>query len=331
MELTQPLAFYFPGAVLCVDDNPAFLDGLALNLPHSLNIHTQTNPLTALQTLIAQGNLNHDSSLIAPIDDSDSDEDLDCPVNVYISKIIDIAHEAKRFSCVTVMVVDQSMPEMNGLDLCAKLKGHQVKKIMLTGEPGNTLAIDAFNKGLIDHFIAKKDPHRMAYLESAINNLQQRYFQVCSGLVLSSACAQSSSFLSSPLFLDQFNAFLKDFAICEFYLLDTMGSFLGLDASGKAHWFLVKNKKQMADMCSIAKSTDADPTIIKALHDNAGLIYFLTAKEQNVPVENWDSLLHPITYKAGDFVIAVVEGNISGFDPNVLSFKAFQEKVSDAK
>jgi CheY-like chemotaxis protein len=200
--LTQPLAFYFPGTILCIDDDSVFLDGLLLNFPSFFNLQIQSNPLIALDLLSGQGDSNRSSALVEPLDDSDSNEDLDCPVNIHISKIIDILYQTKRFSKITVTIVDQSMPEINGLDLCARVKGNPVKKIMLTGgESANTLAIDAFNKGLIDYFISKKDPHRMCYLQSAVSNLQQKYFQACSALILDAVCVQPASFLSSPLFL----------------------------------------------------------------------------------------------------------------------------------
>lgn len=314
MELSQALGFYFPGTVLCVDDNPRFLDGLRDNLPRTLNIRTETSPRHALE-ILHQQNCFCSRHLLEPIDASNFDQDFDCPVNVHISKLIDIAHQPARFAEINVLIVDQNMTEMSGIKLCEQLKCHPCKKIMLTAEAGNTLAIEAFNKGLIDHFIEKTDkPELIFHIESAINHLRQRYFQEQSALILGAARIQPNSFLKSGWFLENFNRFLKIFNICEFYLLDTMGSFLGLNQAAQPYWFLVKCKQQMADLIDMAESSDAGSNIILDLKASAKLVYFLTQTEARLPVEQWNNLAYPVTNPLEDFNIAIVKGAIQGFD-----------------
>ena len=333
MKICQPLSFYFPASVICIDDDTMLLHSMELGLPADLNIVTSSKPLEALNALLKQpkGQACIDG-LLAPIDDSNDDTALDCPVNVHLSRIIDIAYNNARFSEIAVLVVDQSMPEVKGLELCEKLNAYRLKKIMLTSETDRQMVVEAFNQSLIDHFIAKTDAALMSHLESAINYLRKKYFQDCSALILGAVCAQEVSFVRSPLFLKHFNAFLEEHHICEFYLLDSMGSYLGLDAEGQAYWFLVKSEAQMVDDLNTAVSADEASEITQVLKDKKHLLYCLTSAQHQLPVSEWSSLLHPVAYQTDGFYISIIKGSIKGFKADeVLSFNAFRFAASDAR
>ena len=60
-----------------------------------------------------------------------------------------VIYDSKRFAMKTVVVVDYSMPNMNGLEVCKALEDLPLKFIMLTGKAEPETAIEAFNDGLI--------------------------------------------------------------------------------------------------------------------------------------------------------------------------------------
>jgi CheY-like chemotaxis protein len=268
-------------------------------------LELETDPNNALKRIQTTSEFNQ-QNLLEYLNDIDLDEEFDCPLNMTVSKIADIAHEANRSRTITVLVVDQSMPNMTGLELCQCLKNSSIKKIMLTGEASSALAIEAFNKGLIDHFISKAENSSLIpHLESAIHHLQCKYFQERSALILAACKAQPTSFLKSHLFLDHFNLFLKDKEIVEFYLLDTMGSFLGKDAAGKTHHFLVKSEKQMADLLDIAESAEGDDPLIQSLEEMTAMIYFFRPEERDLEVSAWKKMMRPITKKVDGFYLSI--------------------------
>ncbi len=312
MDLTKPLGFYFPTQVLCVDDEVAFLESLERNLGAQFKIVTEQSPLSALKKLNAKRPCS-DINLIERISEEDLDQDFDCPINIQLSKIIGKAFMPARYDDIGVVVVDYSMPEMTGLALCAELNDCRIKKIMLTGEKDQGLAIEAFNKGVIDYFIRKDDPDLERHLGAVIMLLQQKYFQERTAFIVTAACALQHSFLNSPEFLKGFNRFLRHYQIVEFYLLDVMGSFLGLNTAGEPYWFFVKTEAQMVDLVDIARGGEPSFEVVRALEGRSAMVYFLSEEERNLDLEEWPSLTHPVTSKIEEVYLAWVEGPVRGF------------------
>ena len=53
--------------------------------------------------------------------------------------------------------MDIRMPEVDGIEFLASIRGVACTKILLTGAAGETEAVDAFNAGLIDFYLKKTD------------------------------------------------------------------------------------------------------------------------------------------------------------------------------
>ena len=72
-----------------------------------------------------------------------------------------------------------------------------------------------------------------------------------------------------------------------------MGSFLGKDAAGKTHHFLVKSEKQMADLLDIAESAEGDDAVIQSLDEMTAMIYFFRPEERDLEVSAWKKMMRP--------------------------------------
>ena len=81
------------------------------------------------------------------------------------------------------------MPSLNGVEFCSQLKQKSFKKIMLTGKAGESVAVQAFNEGIIDKFIRKDSPNFEKTLTVAIEELQHEYFRNLSTVVTDSLAA----------------------------------------------------------------------------------------------------------------------------------------------
>jgi CheY-like chemotaxis protein len=142
-----------------------------------------------------------------------------------------------RFNQVSCVLIDYDMPGMNGLAVCEKIKDSRIKKILLTGVADEQVAINAFNRGLIDYFIRKHDPHSpqlvLEFTQDAIN----RFFYDVTQPVIESVIKQSS-WITSPLNIPDYRTFfaklMQELQISEYYLLDISGSFFALNTTGKA-------------------------------------------------------------------------------------------------
>lgn len=77
----------------------------------------------------------------------------------------------------SVLVLDNDMPDLSGIEVARLLKDTNVKIILLTGVTSNRVAIDAFNEGVIEKFIRKDSETCVDNLVSAIRELKQKFFE----------------------------------------------------------------------------------------------------------------------------------------------------------
>src|SRR6185312_11124527 len=138
------------------------------------------------------------------------------------SLIHKLVYNNKRFNKVSVLVIDQEMPGMKGLDLCSRLFGSGIKIIMLTGEASNELAINAFNNKLIDKFISKKDPNFSDLLNQAISEMQDKYFEESTSIITDSLTKNTKHYpttcLNDPVFIDFYCSLSRKNKLKEHYL-----------------------------------------------------------------------------------------------------------------
>jgi CheY-like chemotaxis protein len=116
-----------------------------LELHEQENILLFTNPDSAMQRI---KNSNENILQCTTIEDSNN---LDINSNS-ITKNINMVHmiyEPSRFNNIAVLVVDYSMPTINGIEFCKQLGDKHVYKILLTAEADSDIAINAFNDGII--------------------------------------------------------------------------------------------------------------------------------------------------------------------------------------
>ncbi|AIK96850.1 response regulator [Candidatus Odyssella acanthamoebae] len=146
-------------------------------------------------------------------------------------------YNSDRFNQVSCVLIDYDMPGMNGLSVCEKIKDSRIKKILLTGVADEQVAINAFNRGLIDYFIRKHDPNSpelvLEFTQDAIN----RFFYDVTHPAIESVIKQSS-WINSPLNIADYRTFfaklIHELQIVEYYLLDISGSFFAIDSNGMA-------------------------------------------------------------------------------------------------
>src|ERR1700679_2704533 len=159
-QIFYPTFCFYPTTVLLIDDNQAFLDNLQLNLNPHLIFSTCTQPKEVLEIITNQ----KEKSPRAVIDNcfkknnyiiNESDNFPDHTLSIDLSELYHAVYNPNRSDFIITLIIDHDMPGMKGLELCNHLKNNSVKKIMLTGAAEANIAVDAFNKGIIDQFILK--------------------------------------------------------------------------------------------------------------------------------------------------------------------------------
>lgn len=168
--------FFFPTQVIMVDDDPDFLDGISLMLDKNTSYKLFQSASEALD----YANQSHKQVSLQERCYSNyktGPQDSDSLSHVDIGRLYEEIYNGDRFQTSSTVVVDYSMPEMNGLEFLMELKNPFIKMVLLTGQADIELAIKAFNKQLIDQYIDKHDPRLKQVLNSTISVFSEQYFR----------------------------------------------------------------------------------------------------------------------------------------------------------
>jgi CheY-like chemotaxis protein len=194
-----------------------------------------------------------------------------------------------------VLVVDYSMPGMNGIAFCEAVRDLPCRKILLTGVADERVAIEAFNRGLIDRYVRKSDAHALDRLEEELTQLQEGYF-----------LAQSES-LRMLLALHDYS-FVNDSAICglvrelgarhkivEHYLYKTPPGFLMYDRDARPWLLAVETEQSMNAHFEIALDGGAPPSLLEALEQRRVVPNFSDGDGMYSPVRHkeWHRFTSP--------------------------------------
>ena len=270
MSETLPL-FSFPATIMLVDDNASFLASLGLELGDEQPRILYSEPGRALQDLQERQSLYQNLERFLKTITSEQFDDDSFSTQLDYQAVFKLLFEPKRFEEVFAVLVDYSMPGMNGIEFCQQIADLPVKKIMVTGAADYKIAVEAFNKGIIDRFIVK-DTNMMAELKKNLVELKFEYFSDLSTAIAGKA---SSHLRSNTVCQTVISKLIDKHNIIEYYQIDYAGSYLGLDKQGKFIWFVVTTEEQMNDYIDIAKEGGLDQQNIEKLEKRTHCVFFI--------------------------------------------------------
>lgn len=327
-NITLP-CFYYPTTVTIIDDNEIFLDNFINNLNNDIPYKKFNCPKEALFFLKNQLQISPSSQEFIQLSTHLSDEFIHpgkSIININFSDIHNKLYDSNRHNLTSVIVVDHDMPSMNGIDFCKSLINFPIKKIMLTGAADHKVAIKAFNEGIIDKFILKDDPDVFQSIDNAIFELQQEYFSNLSELIIRNITATSYSYLENEKFIHFFHNIIQSNNIVEWYLIDSLGSFIFLNKKSELLWLIIKSTYDIESDYQIAQDQNANPDIINMLKDKKKLLFLFSEDDYKKPVEKWISHLHNTTTidEIPDCYYILIKGeearSISGINNNAIHF-----------
>jgi CheY-like chemotaxis protein len=227
--MRHTLCGYFPTTVVYIDDDPTFLRNIvAARSRKSLPYKSFSNPFQAID------HINQDKyaanfldRIIHYVEANKFGRE---SLSMHFLEIIKEIFNAERYQQVSVMIVDYEMPAMKGLEVCKKIHNPRVKKILLTGVADESIAINAFNEGLIYQFIRKHDPDYLDKLAQAIDQAQKEYFsEIFTFMLKAFEHRYHATGLLDPVFSEYFEKLVHDHHIKEYYLVEPTGTFFMVD------------------------------------------------------------------------------------------------------
>ena len=285
--------FFFPTQAVLIDDDPDFLEGISLMLDKNTSFKLFQSANAAL-TYVNEAHRNvgmlqrcYANYKTGPLE-SDSLSHID------IGKIHHEVLNWSRFQTCSTVVVDYSMPEMNGLEFLMRMQNPFIRKVLLTGQADMELAIKAFNQQLIDQFIDKHDPKLKMKLNSTINAFHEQYFRSSFKLITEPLIANNQdAFLVNREFQEYFRKLRTDEGCVEYYMLDTPhNGFLMVDAEGNRQCLLIYHQDTMHEHLAVLQAAGAPQALLEQIQ--AGKLvpgYDIQADEAGPAldlIKNWE-------------------------------------------
>lgn len=265
--------FYFPPTICWVDDSQLFLDAAYQLFKDEYHCVTFVDPKKAADYLTTYkspcANINFTREFIES-DLYNTHNHL--PIDMNISEIAQLAHKAEIQNELAILVIDNYMPIINGIELASQFKNSTYKKILLTGQTSPTQAIHAFNEGIIDRFI-EKDKNITDILKNSIRELSYLYFYEKTKNLLTHIETSRLSPLSDELFINFFYRWCESISYKEFYLINKHGSFLVKDSNGISTYFIVMSEHDINEFVTL--NDDA--------FDKVGHLLDCVVKRESIP------------------------------------------------
>lgn len=340
MRDCSKLACYFPTTIMLIDDNLPFIKAIRENLPKDIVNIVHADPEKALKEIRSKERKNRNFTDVAS--DGITEERTRQPddINQVINPLIKIVphvyetiYDTKRFDRITVVIVDYNMPKMNGLEFCQKLKKTKIKKILLVTSAEYQIAEQAFKKGIIDYFIPKTSYELCSELNKTIRRLQIEYFRDLSKELLNHLPLAGASTFADSIYGELFSNICHTTHNSEFYLIDSIGSFLLLDFSGSPLWFITRTEQIMQDFHNVALANQASPRLIQDIENRAKVPFFFTEAACRKSIIDWDKYSYQSEKFAGEknnyFYALITDRSMGNLNyEKILSHRAYLEKLN---
>lgn len=277
--------FEFPTKVVLVDDNVDFVkSSQMLFSPKGIDLIVFNNPKEAVEYLQKQKYYEFAKENLGL---KNNEEMFSSGINFNLNSLYRQIYNPKRFNEITVLVVDFSMPEMTGQEVCQQTDNLPIQKLLLTGEASFEKAVEMFNDKLINAFVKKDED--LEVLFGKIKNLQNKYFQnITKDLLFALQNPNGYSIFTDLNFINFFNSLCKDNKFIEYYAVDENGSYLLADKNGLVKLLIVKNEEEMQVLCELADGYgDVDLTLLQALQDRQKIAFFQQEEDLMLALKDW--------------------------------------------
>lgn len=240
--------FHRPGTVVFLDDDPDYLEMLALVLPRHWHVKLFLRPTECINYLqqeppFWEADAWNQQQLI---EQWRAGKPLIPQILGYWSKY------TERYALTRVCVVDYSMPEMDGLQALGELVEWPGSRVLLTGQADEQIAVRAFNQGLIDQFIAKQTPDISRRLIEAVERLleapnprHEQTWRVTLG-------PEQNSLLRVPSVSQGLAAIASKHWVEHVVIGDPFGV-LGMDAPGNVSWLQIETREGLKALAELAE------------------------------------------------------------------------------
>jgi len=263
---------YHPTTTVLVDDSDSFLRSLSFQLDPAQASISFHDTLAALEWF-GRSPRTADLPLQVHVDDPHQSAE-QRHVAVDVERIWRISARPERFTIPSVLVVDYSMPQMDGVAFCQALRHIPCKKILFTGAADEKIAVDAFNRGLIDRYIKKSADDALDRLERELCTLQREFFIEQSEPLCHMLALHDFSFLGCHGIAGLVAELYQTHGFSEHYIFPNPSGILFFDRAGKPTLMIIETEKGLQAQYEMARDSGAPPSLLAALEERRVLPFF---------------------------------------------------------
>lgn len=291
--------YYFPTTAVFIDDDRDFLLNFSLQLDEELSYQLFDSPHKG-ETYIRKKAMAHDRRSYFKVQEADPNSPNGPIISLSLADIHREMYNNQRFTEVSVLVVDYSMPGINGIDLCKALNDCPIKKILLTGKADEQIAIEAFNEGVIDRFVRKSDAAVVAKINKHIHDLQPLYFKDNADVMIQTLGANTLPFLEDPEFVRYFHSLCQKTKTVEYYLTDKPKGFLLVSEDAAVSQLLILSAEDLQVHHEIALDEGAPQALLDHLKKGDKIPNFTkTDGYYQKSLMDWQQYMQPSTLVEG--------------------------------
>lgn len=296
--------FFYPTTVFVVDDNTLFLQSLSSELHGDrFSLKTYDHAQKALEDL----NRDFSENYVSHLEEKEYEVHL---LEVKIRDLIKNLRKGQQADEVSAVIVDYSMPGMDGLEFCRNIQNPYIQKILLTGEADEMLAVEAFNEGIIDKYIRKQRDNLASHVQESISESCAKYFKLKGGLIEKILLEKISKKhpTQDPEYANFMNRLIDTYHIEEGYLLDSQGSYILISFEGKAYRVFTFNDDYVDSLLSSLDGETIPRTVLQSIAEHQSIV---THCKDDIflvpPLEEWGQNLHPVIYKGNGIYAALIK------------------------
>lgn len=259
--------YHRPGGVVFLDDDPDYLEILAMVLPRQWHVRMFLRPARCIHHLHREPRLWEQDRW-----SQQAIVDLWRQGKPLIPQILNYwARTPERYALTQVCVVDFSMPGMDGLQTLSELTDWPGARILLTGQADERVAVGAFNRGLIDQYIPKHVGDTSARLVEAIETFANRPHEQVEPIWRSTLRPEQLELLGPPKVQDALRTFAAQ-RWAEYVVIGQPFGVLGLNAGGHASWLQLESREGLAAMAELAEIQGVDTQGLRDIHRGECLV-----------------------------------------------------------
>lgn len=239
-----------PQRVLYVDDKGSFLEALRKSLPFTHSRYFSTSPETAVYRMEAEG--VHWRKLEALLAEPAAPDFSERRFGMASRVIASHFSSWSRFNLTSVVVVDYSMPLMNGLEMIRTLGAWPGRRILLTGEADYNVAVAAFNAGLIQRFIPKDQRDLVTVLRKACDEMHSTVCAHIGQMLRPTLSQENKDLLDTPTVAAALTKKIEELMWDEYVVIGRPFGLLGLSHDGPLQWLQLETTDSLEQLAEIA-------------------------------------------------------------------------------